>query len=92
MKNKRNVRAVVEIENKIDDIDCEFNYQINWIDPNGSSFYRKKFEISPDDSITTLKSSISISPGKRPPGIYTFQISLFGKVLTEKKFELHNSK
>ncbi len=86
IKEKERVRAYIEIKN------CNSNrklkFHLNWIGPNGKSFYSKKFDISSGDSTSTIKSSISISPNKRKAGKYTLQIFLFNKLIGEKKFEL----
>ncbi len=63
----------------------------DWIAPNDSSFYRKKFNISPGDSLISILSSISIAPEKRQPGNYRFRFYLFKKVIKERNFELVKS-
>ncbi len=42
----------------------------------------------PDDSTSIIKSSISIPPGKREPGKYSFRLYLYDDLIAEKEFEL----
>ena len=88
IKKKAKIRAVIDLENRDDYIGNELKFKLSWIGPNGKSFYTKKIDFSPGDSSSTLKSSISITPGKRQPGNYIFRVYLFKELLAEKKFEL----
>ncbi|NNG26910.1 MAG: hypothetical protein HKM87_05250 [Ignavibacteriaceae bacterium] len=88
IKNKAKVRAILDLENREDYLDKELKFKVEWIGPNGKSFYRKKIDLSPGDSSSTIKSSISITPKKRKPGIYIFRIYIYKTLLAEKKFEL----
>lgn len=88
IKEKRNTRALVDIENRFAYGDRELMFHIDWIGENGKSFYRKRIDISPGDSTFSIMSSISISPDKRAPGICTLRIYFFRELIAEKKFEL----
>lgn len=66
-------------------------FHIDWIDPGGNSFYRKQIDISPEDSIDKLMSSISLSPQKRSQGYYTVRLYLFRELIAEKNFRLLDS-
>ena len=88
IKNKAKVRAIIDLENRDDYIGTELKFKLRWIGPNGKSFYRKRIDLSPGDSSSTIKSSISITPGKRQPGNYIFRVYLYKELLAEKKFEL----
>ncbi len=58
-----------------------------WIGPDNKSFYRKKIALSLNSS-STIRSAISITPGKRLPGNYSFRFYLLNKLLAEKNFIL----
>jgi hypothetical protein len=88
IKNKAKVRAIIDLENRDDYLDNELKFKVEWIEPNGKSFYRKRINLSPDDSSSTIISSISITPKKRQPGNYIFRVFLYKTLLAEKKFEL----
>jgi hypothetical protein len=89
IKKKTKVKAVIELVNRNDYTDSELKFNLDWIGPNGKSFYRKEIELAPEDSSTSLKSSISISPEKRKPGNYTLRFYLFKELIAEKNFKLH---
>jgi len=88
IKKKRKVRAIIDLEDRFVFGDRELEFQIDWMEENGKSIYQKQIDLYPDDSSSTIKSSISISPGKRQAGNYILQIFLFNKLIAEKKFEL----
>ncbi len=88
IKNKRKVRATVELKNRFAFGDQELIFHIHWIGPDGESFYHKRYDLYPFDSSSTINSSITISPDKRLPGDYRFQLLLFSKLVAEQKFEL----
>jgi hypothetical protein len=88
IKEKESIYAFVDLENRFLHSDRELMFHIDWIDPNGRSFYRKRVDLSPGDSSSTIISSISISPDKRQPGAYLLRIYLFRELIAEKKFEL----
>ena len=67
------------------------NFYVDWIGPDSSSFFRKKVELAPGDSIYSISSSITISPQKRIPGNYLVRIYLFEELIGEKKFSLQNA-
>lgn len=88
IKKKAKVRAIIDLENRDDYLDKELKFKVEWIEPNGKSFYTKKIDLSPPDSSSTITSSISITPKKRLPGNYIFRIYLYKTLLAEKKFKL----
>ena len=88
IKKKAKVRALIDLENRFAYGDRELIFHLDWIGEDGKSFYRKGIDLYPDDSSSTIKSSISISPGKRQAGNCILQIFLFNKLIAEKKFEL----
>jgi len=64
---------------------------IDWIDSEGNSFFRKRLDISPNDSVSLISSAISISTQKRDTGTYSVRFYLFRELFAEKKFRLVDS-
>ena len=88
IKDKAKVKAVVIIEHPDIKTNQQMKFYFDWIGPDGKSFYKKKIEFLPDDSTSTISSSISISPKKRKPGTYTVRVSFRKKIIVEQKFQL----
>jgi len=88
IRDKAKVRAIIDLENRDDYLNNELKFKLEWVGPDSNSFYRKMIDISPGDSSSTIKSSISITPKKRQPGNYIFRVYLYKTLLAEKKFEL----
>ncbi len=88
IKKKRNIRALITIQNRFGYGDRELKFKISWTTEDGKQFYQKRINLLSSDSTSTLTSSISISPGKRLPGKYSIQVFLFSSLIGEKKFEI----
>ncbi|MBE0637144.1 MAG: hypothetical protein IH598_01320 [Bacteroidales bacterium] len=88
IKKKGKLQVLANLENLPMDDDEELKFRIEWIDPKGQAFFKKRFDFVPADSIATLQSSISISPDKREPGFYSAQLYLANQLITQKQFEL----
>jgi hypothetical protein len=88
--DKAKVHAFFDLENRKIFVDKEMMFHAEWIGPNGKSFYRKRIDLLPDDSSSTISSSISITPEKRQPGNYTVRFFIFRELIAEKKFELRD--
>jgi hypothetical protein len=88
--DKAKVHALFDLENRKIFMDKELMFHAEWIGSNGKSFYRKRIDLLPDDSSSTITSSISITPEKRQPGNYNVRFFLFRELIAEKKFELHD--
>jgi len=88
IKNKAKVRAIIDLKNRDNYLDNDLKFKATWIEPNGKSFYTKKIDLSPGDSSSTFKTTISITPKKRQAGNYIFRFYLYETLLAEKKFEL----
>lgn len=71
--------------------DRKLMFHIDWLDSRGNSLYRKQVDIAPKDSISTIASSISLSPRKRFQGNYTVRLYLFRELIAEKNFRLLDS-
>lgn len=88
IKKKRNVKALINITNRFGYGNRELKFIVKWIAVDGSSYYQKRINLPATDSTSALYSSISVSPGKRPPGNYKVQVFLFKKLIGEKSFTL----
>lgn len=86
--DKAKVKAVVSIELPNIKTNQQMKFYFDWIGPDRKSFYKKKIEFLPNDSTSTISSSISISPKKRMPGTYTVRVSFHKKIIAEQKFVL----
>ena len=90
IKEKAKVRALINLENRDDYLNNELKFKVEWIGPDSNSFYSKMIDLSPGDSSSTIKSSISNIPTKRQPGNYMLRVYLYKTLLAEKKFELRS--
>lgn len=85
---KQMVRALVKIENRHLHSDRLLMFHIDWIDPEGNSFYLKRIDLLPGDTASFLFSSISIDSSARQPGKYLVQVYYFRELVAEKNFIL----
>ena len=88
IKDKAKVYAMVDLKNREFHTSKDLMFHIDWIEPNGSSLYKRRIDMLPGDSSSTITSSISTSPDKRQPGNYLFRVYLFRELIAEKKFVL----
>jgi hypothetical protein len=88
--DKAKVYALFDLKNRNYFTDKEMMFHVEWIGPNGKSFYRKRIDLLPVDSSSTISSSISITPEKRLPGNYTVRFFLFRELIAEKNFTLRD--
>jgi hypothetical protein len=91
LQDEAKIFASVELEKQTKDNPQALMFHIDWIDSAGNSFYKKRIEISQDDSLESITSSISISPQKRQTGNYSVRLYLFRELIAEKKFQLVKS-
>jgi len=91
LQDDAKIFASVELEKQTMENERAFMFHIDWIDSSGNSFYKKRIDISPDDSSSNITSSISISPRKRQTGNYSVHLYLFRELIAEKKFQLVKS-
>jgi hypothetical protein len=88
MSKNAKVYAIVDAVDLFESGKKEFKFRLDWIGPNGKSFYGKQISISSADSSTSIQSAISIDPEKRQSGSYFVRLSLDGKQVGLKKFEI----
>jgi hypothetical protein len=91
LQDEAKIFASVELEKQTKDNERAFMFHIDWIDSAGNSFYKKRIDVSLDDSLERITSSISISPQKRKTGNYSVRLYLFRELIAEKKFQLVKS-
>jgi len=91
IKKKGILRAQVSISNLNIYKDDEIPFRLEWIGQDGESFYSKKSEIKPSDTLSVINGSVSITPDKRLPGRYALRVLLFDEIIAEKNFELISS-
>jgi hypothetical protein len=82
------IHSYVELTNRFAYGDEELDFRIEWIDPDGKTFYARSINLLASDSTSMLKSSISVSPETRKDGIYSLRIKLFRQPIAEKQFEI----
>lgn len=88
LKQDENIYAVVDLENRLLNMDHDLMFHIDWVGPDGRSFYLKRIDLLRGDSTSALVGSISAAPDKKPPGKYHLRIYLFRELIAEKQFEL----
>ena len=88
LRKKRNLRADILLKYPSDFNEHKLNFKLNWVNPEGRTFFKKQIQIPPDDTTTLLHSSISISPEKRKAGRYRLKVFLFDELIAEKGFNL----
>jgi hypothetical protein len=91
LQSDAKVYASIELINYKSENQKELMLHIDWLDSNGNSLYKKRIDISPSDSSSSVVSSISISPPKRKVGKYSIRAYLFRELIAEKKFQLVES-
>ena len=88
MREDAKVNAFIQIKNRKLYLDKELVFHIDWIKPDGNSFFRKQINLESGDSTSVIESSISIPPERKDSGFYFLRIYLFRELITERKFEL----
>lgn len=90
IRKKGRVYAHVILHNlNPEDDEKPIKVKLEWSDSNEKTFFSKKMEFYPADTLEYLTSSIGISPEKRKAGKYIFRVIFMGNVLAEKHFELY---
>lgn len=88
IKNKAKLTANIKFLNTNFYKRKEIKGDIYWCLANDSSFFRKKINFSQYDSISEIKSTISVNNESRQPGKYKVKVYLYGNLVSEKPFEL----
>lgn len=88
IKDRANVKAIVSFEKQEIKTNEQMKFYFNWIGPDGKLFYKKRVVYTTSNPSFSISNSVSITPEKRQPGIYTLQIVYRKKIIAEQKFEL----
>ncbi len=91
IKKKAKVRAIVDLGNLDEYLEDELKFRFEVDGPDSKSFYTKKFILSPEENSATVKSSISITPGKRHQAITNFSFISLKNCLQKKCLNFVNS-
>ena len=91
LDNDSKVYSIVNLKNRELNNDKDLMFHIDWLDSTGNSFFKKRIDLSNDDSSSTLMSLINISPDKRESGKYSLRVYLFRELIAEKNFKLINA-
>lgn len=91
LKKNAKVYTLVDLINKNYYEYTKLMFHIDWLDSSGNSFYKKRIDLSPSDSISRITSSISITQKKRKVGNYIVRVYLFRELIAEKHFQLVDS-
>ena len=91
LDNDSKVYSIVNLKNRELNNDKDLMFHIDWLDSKGNSFFKKRIDLSNDDSSSTLMSLINISPDKRESGKYSLRVYLFRELIAEKNFKLINA-
>jgi len=87
IRDKENLRALIQLQNR-EKQTKDLWFHVDWIGPNGKSFFLKSTILHAADSASDLNSSVSISPELRQPGEYRIKLYLFRELIAEKIFTL----
>lgn len=87
---KSRVFASINILNRIHHRGEDIMVHIDWLDPYGNSFFKKREDLTADDTVSVLSSAISIPSDRRETGNYKFRVYLFRELAAEKSFFLVN--
>ncbi len=82
------VYAEVRLLNRNSQSKENLMFHLDWIDPEGNSFFKKRVDILSEDIPAGFNSAISIPPGKRDTGNYKLRVYLFRELIAEKNFFL----
>jgi hypothetical protein len=88
IKEKANVKAIVNFEKHEIKTNEQMKFYFNWIGPDEKIFYKKRIVYTTSNPTFSLSNSISIAPEKRKPGIYKIRVVFRKKTVAEQKFEL----
>ena len=92
IKENEKVYTVIYLNNRELHKENELMFHIDWIDPSCNSFFKKRIDLSPNDSSSVFTSYINTSTDKRESGNYLLRVYLFRELIAEKKFELVSNK
>jgi hypothetical protein len=86
LKNGKKVRGVIDLENVEPGRDLVVH--VLWVKPNGKKAFKKRVELTPEESTARVQTSLSLSPDRRDPGVYRLKVYLFRMLLAETTVEI----
>ncbi len=89
IRRKSNVQSLITLSNLPVWDDETLTFSIEWVNPEGKTFFKKKFSVEPKAETIHLNSSVSVSPEKREPGQYQLILYHGRKQLASKRFSLY---
>lgn len=88
IKANAELKAIVSLEKKETETNEQMIFYLKWKGPDKKVFYKKRIVYTSSNPDFTLTNSITITPEKRLPGIYTLQVVFHKKIIVEQNFEL----
>jgi hypothetical protein len=85
------VQANIRLENVYARGRRPLSFHFVWLNPSQKKIFKRMLSYTPNDSVQVLTSSLTISPTKRAPGLYTIQVFLFRELIAEKILELRGT-
>ena len=85
------VQANIRLENVYARGQRPLTFHFVWLNPEKRKIFKRMLAYTPNDSVQVLASSLTISPTKRAPGLYTLQVFLFRELIAEKLIELRGT-
>jgi len=86
ISNTRRIHAFVDFVKPEFYENRKLLFTLQWIAPNGSSFYEKKVGHLPGETENFITTSVSVSADKRPTGEYRLKVFLFDELIADKSF------
>ena len=83
---KNKVRALINLSGLNSTGMKNIKYRLEWISPNGKTFYKKENTLPLQADSLVIRSGIRISPEKRIPGLYKLKVYLYGQLVREDRF------
>lgn len=85
---KDNIRTQIEVEQIGLPVNKLLMFHLDWIGPDGRSFFTKRIDYLINDSSRVVNSSVSLAPDKREPGKHKLKVYYFRELIAEKSFTL----
>jgi len=84
LSEREYLRILVDFEN-VDEVSADKALvHLDWIGPDGRSFYTKRIDSLNFDSTSILESSVSLSPDKREAGNYLLKVYYYRELIAQR--------
>lgn len=88
LNERKYLRILVNFEN-VDEISADKALiHLDWIGPDGRSFYTKRIDSLNFDTTSVLESSVSLSPDKREAGNYLLKVYYYRELIAQRRVTL----